>query len=199
MSSSLELPSKVKQELESDTNDYHEALTAIQNFELDDQEGLEIAKEAIHEVKNKWKELEDKRKEYTSPLVKLQRLINADFKPAQDALKQMESTWKKKVSDYQLKIEEERQRLLVEAKKAQAKGNLKKVQAAMTQMAETDADMEGVSFREKWTYTITQPKKLPREFTIPDERKIAAYVREHKDKTKIIGVKVFKEKVVVAR
>lgn len=51
---------------------------------------------------------------------------------------------------------------------------------------------EGIYTTERWTYEITDINKLPREYLLPDEKKIRTVVSAMKDLTNIPGVKVFK-------
>lgn len=51
----------------------------------------------------------------------------------------------------------------------------------------------GLARKLVWKYRIKDPSKLPREFTMPDEKKIAGVVRALKGDTKIDGVEVWNE------
>lgn len=61
------------------------------------------------------------------------------------------------------------------------------------------AKVEGVSFREAWNFAIENAAALPREYTMPDEKKIGGVVRAMKGETKIPGVRVWSTKSVAAR
>lgn len=56
----------------------------------------------------------------------------------------------------------------------------------------------GVSYRENWTFNVTDPTKVPREYLAVDLVKIRGVVRAMKGATKIPGVEVYTEKVVAA-
>jgi hypothetical protein len=58
---------------------------------------------------------------------------------------------------------------------------------------------EGLSFRESWRFEVENLDQVPREYLRPDERKIGAAVAAFKGETKIPGVRVWGEKVVVVR
>jgi hypothetical protein len=58
--------------------------------------------------------------------------------------------------------------------------------------------VSGVSFRETWAFEITDPNAIPREYLIPDTRKIQAIVSDQKEKTAIPGIKPVKQTTVAA-
>ena len=51
------------------------------------------------------------------------------------------------------------------------------------------AKVEGVSFREDWDFEIEDAALIPREYLVPDEKKIRAVVRASKGDIKIPGIK----------
>jgi hypothetical protein len=57
----------------------------------------------------------------------------------------------------------------------------------------------GVSHREIWKYRIDDEKLIPREFLMPDEKKIGAYAKAMKAAGRIPGVTIFSELSVQAR
>ena len=63
-------------------------------------------------------------------------------------------------------------------------------QAVMTRKTEVPK-IKGVQIRTNWECSIENPSEVPREFLIPDEKAIRAYVRKHKEAAKIPGVKTW--------
>lgn len=55
------------------------------------------------------------------------------------------------------------------------------------------------SFRENWTFKITDPSLIPREFLMPDMTKIGGVVKAMKGSTRIPGVQAYAEQVVAGR
>ena len=53
----------------------------------------------------------------------------------------------------------------------------------------------GVSFREVWKFRVTDEKLIPRQYMMPDEKKIGGVVRAMKDGTQIPGIEVYSERV----
>lgn len=55
--------------------------------------------------------------------------------------------------------------------------------------------IEGISTRSLWKFRIDDEAKIPREYLVPDEKKIGQIARALKDKTSIPGVIVWEEKI----
>lgn len=58
---------------------------------------------------------------------------------------------------------------------------------------------EGASFRENWKARIVDESLIPREFLIPDEKKINQIVKAMKSATRIPGVEAYAEEVTARR
>ena len=56
---------------------------------------------------------------------------------------------------------------------------------------------DSVSIRGVWTFEITNPALIPREFLAPDEQKIRKHVKTWQDKTTIPGVRIWEEKTTI--
>lgn len=95
----------------------------------------------------------------------------------------------------------ERERLLARSAKAEASGNMAKAAVLEHQaltvvapvlMRETPR-ISGQSIREIWKYRIRDASLLPREYTMPDDKKIGGVVRAMRGDTSIPGVEVYSE------
>jgi len=127
-------------------------------------------------------------------------------------LEKAETAVKRKVSDYQMEQErirrEEERRLAEEARKKEEEQRLSQAietgdEEALDAPIETPTikvgapqKTEGISYVDKWTYEIQDVSQIPREFLIPDERKIRSYVTNLKDRAEIPGVRIYKDKTV---
>jgi hypothetical protein len=60
-------------------------------------------------------------------------------------------------------------------------------------------DTFGLTVREDWKFSIVDAALIPREYLIPDEKKIGGIVRAMKDQANIPGVRVYAEKGVATR
>lgn len=61
------------------------------------------------------------------------------------------------------------------------------------------ADPQGVSYRDSWQYRIVDAALIPREYLIPDEKKIAAIVRAMKSEARIAGIEIYNKPIVAVR
>lgn len=140
------------------------------------------------------------------------KAVTDQIKFFQDKLTAAETAVKRRIADYQIQQEkkrrEEERRLQEEARKAEEE---RRLQQAITTGDETILDkpveplrvvveapkkVDGVSFVEKWEWMIENTDILPREYMIPDERKIRGVVNAMKGNTTIPGVKVWADKTV---
>jgi hypothetical protein len=60
-------------------------------------------------------------------------------------------------------------------------------------------DTIGLTVRENWTFSIVDAALIPREYLIPDEKKIGRIVRATKGEANIPGVRVYAEKGIATR
>jgi phage-related minor tail protein len=121
----------------------------------------------------------------------------------------------------QLRLSEEREKQRLEQQKKDEEDRLKRAEEALdTNTPEGDALAErileeptftppppavelektaGISYTEKWNFEITDEKLIPRDYLIPDEKKIRTIVKAMKGATNIPGVRVFDEGTVIHR
>lgn len=59
--------------------------------------------------------------------------------------------------------------------------------------------VEGVSYRDVWEYEITDPALLPREYLMPDEKRIGSVVRAMRAETQIPGVRAYARRTTAVR
>lgn len=59
--------------------------------------------------------------------------------------------------------------------------------------------ISGISYRESWTYKIIDQDKVPDEFWIIDEKKLAKFAKAMKEQAKVEGVVFSSKKIVAAR
>lgn len=146
-----------------------------------------------------------KRNEANAPLDMaenhLKRLIG-DYNQEQERIRQEQQ---RQAEAAARKAEEDR--MLAEAQAAEAAGEKEEAQAIIEQPVQapvvivqsTTPKLEGVSFRENWTFQITDETKIPREYLIVDTKKIGAIVKAMKGQAAIPGVRAYAEKIVSGR
>jgi hypothetical protein len=134
-----------------------------------------------------------------------------------------EAMLKRKVATYQAEEERKRraeedrlrelarveaeERQLAEAVAAEAAGNTEEaaeiiaepIAAPVVVVAPAVPKLAGVSTRETWKYRIVDESKIPRDYMMPDDKKIGAYARSMKSKASMPGVEFYSDSVISAR
>lgn len=170
----------------------------------------------IKEVKDHYKDPKDK-------AFAAHKAICAAEKKHLTPLEQADKLIRQRISNFvleeQRKAKEEQARIEAENRKREEEAKLKQAEelekAGMTEEAERVINEEivpvavavapkietnnGVSYVDNWTFEITEPNLIPRQFLIPNEKAIGAYVKAMKSEAKIAGVKVFNNKTVKVR
>lgn len=86
---------------------------------------------------------------------------------------------------------------------ATAKADALRAQAqatvAPTVAAPSHVKMGGQAVRETWTYEIVDATLLPREYLMPDERKLAGVVKVMKASTNVPGIRVIRGEALASR
>lgn len=58
---------------------------------------------------------------------------------------------------------------------------------------------EGISSRDNWKHTVVAPHVLPREWMIPDEKKLAAHAKSCRDTVPVAGVHFYNDPTIAVR
>lgn len=197
----MNLTPSVEAEVVSTHKEGQEVFEAVNNFDIASQEDLTFATELIQEAKSRAKKLDDQRQEITKPINLALRKVNDLFKPAITAFQQIESTLKRKIVVYDALQKRRAQEALEAAQQAAQAGESQ----ALTQALATHDDAaqatkaQGLSAREAWTFRVTDPALVPREFLTVDEKALAAYARAKKGTASVPGVEFFSEAVIAVR
>jgi len=181
-----------------------------ENF-LEAQESLKTAKEMEKKIKAYWKPMKEKasaahkeicanEKAFLNPLSaayeKVRQLVGA-FQTEKEA---EERRIQQKEDARLRKIEEDKQ---IEAAEALEKeGRTEEAEAVIEQPIFTAPPIvhqapkaRGISFREKWDFSISNPAIVPRELCTPDLGKIRKLVQAYKGDFKKPGIKVTMQKI----
>ncbi len=159
--------------------------------------------EILKDVKAKRKFLDDERKISVTPLNDEVGRINDWYRPALTKLAQIAEHASKLMGAFVLRQRQEEQRLLQEAEKlAQAVlASHHDVAEAMApaaemvqQAAETAAPkLKGTTAKTVWTFVVTDAAAFVRahpELSMPDPKKLSAWIATHGDKSVPVGVEV---------
>ncbi len=128
---------------------------------------------------------------------------------AQKKIKDCLSKWKEKEELKRLqeamriaeeKRKEEEEKRLQQAELLEKMGETEKANEILEQpifcAPETEKiKVEGISFAEIWTYEIINEAEIPREYLMPDEKKINSVVKAMKNNIEIPGIKIFKKTI----
>lgn len=117
----------------------------------------------------------------------------------------------------QAREEEERQKKILEeqAKQAEKEGKVEEAKIIEEQIKEVKVEapiaevpikvvidqpkVEGIKYIEKWTATVIDESKIPREYLMPDLKKLNKLAGIYKQKSNIPGVEFVSEKTVSSR
>ena len=195
-------------------------LSDVKTIAIRTPEQLQSAGDVSNKIKTRIKQLDTERKELTKPLDEVKAKIMDKYRPALEQLTQAQRLIDGVIAGYleeQRKIQQEKQRKADEearkekeraeakAKEWAAKGNDKKAEewldksetvvAPVIQAPDTKA--AGISTREDWDFEISDASLIPREYLIPDEKAIRAFVKATKGKKEIPGVKIISKTIIV--
>ena len=148
-------------------------------------------------LKEQINEAEKERKTIVDPLNGVVKHVNQRFKPYVLARQDLEYHLKALIKDY---LEEQRAILVKaaekEAKAAEKKG-AKQLAMDIRDRASIAVPVPGnaaVAFRKRWTFKVTDEKKIPREYLCVDEKAITAAIAA--GERDIAGVEIFEDTIV---
>lgn len=186
--SSAEVASMVTAE-KTEVDELKNYLDAVK---IEGQADLDFAAEALRSVAEKHDAIDEKRKSWVNPLNRVTRDINATFKPVLDVLKRAESGLKRKIGEYHVKAERERLALLEQASKAASKNSPKKAEALIEKADLLDVEqIDGLGVSMAWSGEVVDATKIPREYLVPDVKKLLAVTTAGGSDPKIPGWRAF--------
>lgn len=149
---------EIQEIAESETSEAEQVATFVSEKEIESTADLRTAIQWIAEIKNKAKEVDEKRTSITKPLRQGLDEVNDLFKPALKALSTAEADIKSRISSFiaQQKIQQEELLLNfdMDASPKDKQAIVKKAEALEI------PKISGLSIREPWTGEITDPVAL---------------------------------------
>lgn len=196
-----------------------EFLGIVKNYVIESDDDFVDAAEFLKQVKHKWKVLDEERKGSVTPLNDEVKKINGWFKPALDALAEMEKNLKNMIAAFEMKKREEQTRLMEEASRAaltaatsitttstpeqEVAANAEVMRLVQEANAAERVKVAGISTRSVTRWEIADWDKVPFELCSPDPKKIAAFIEAHPEwplKAFVgVGLRVWQDVVVAAR
>jgi len=154
-------------------------------------ENLSYAKDLAKQAREISKWIEDKRKEVTKPLLDKKKELDTFAKDLISGLNDSTADLRGQILNYEMKLEAERQVELerIEAEKQAEIEKLEKIESPVLKqelITEIENKKTGeithleksTSLRKTWTFKIENENHIPREYLIPDERKIKQAIKE---------------------
>lgn len=160
---------------------------------IENQESYEQAGDVLKLCKKKVKDLDEERKTYTAPLDESKKLIMNKFKEVTDPIKDFIERLEKEMSKWYVLEEQRRadlQKQLEDEAVASADDENPDVEVPVVQsIKKTKGQISTTSMVAHNTYEIIDETLIPREYLMPDEKKIGQAIRKG---TEIEGIKLIK-------
>jgi hypothetical protein len=196
------------------SNSAKRILVQAQALEVVTAEDYEGAAAVLKTLTAREKEVEARKAELWDPLAKLTKSVQALFNPPLKVLDQAKKIVSGKMGVYALEqrnialaaqnranqeADDSRQKLLAKAERAADDGNYARAEVLEARAESVQADtievdipeVSGLHLRERWLFEVTDPKLVPREFLMVDERLVRAEVNAKESLAKIPGVRIW--------
>lgn len=192
------VPPEVAPEAQSETSRAQQAVELIRSIHVRTGEDIAAVSPLLQQIKGDMKRLEERKKAIIKPLNDALKAVRDLFRPAEDALGAAEQHLKAQIGHAQQAIQEANRQAMLATQAALAQNDVRTAALASGAIQATEAP-QGLSYRDSYEFRIVDASKLPREFLMPDERRIRAYIAEHGERASIPGVAIEKKVSVVAR
>ena len=196
--------------------DVDQILAKMEQLAITNPEQFQETAEFLQGIKGKQKEVKDYFEPRRAKAEAEKQKVLAEINGYKRPLEKAEIIVKKKLGEYRVaqeqKRREEEQKRLAELKvqeedrlldEAETNGDESilddEIMLARPTLETEIPKMAGISFTEVWHFEIVDVKQIPRDYMIPDERKIQGVVKALKDKTSISGIRVYSDQQVGAR
>lgn len=174
------------------TEEVYNFIAPYNNFTITTPSEYEKSSFLIKKLREKVRQIEKKRKDFTQPLLDLKRKWDNLFKKPITILEDIISKINQEMFAYRRKQEEEARKKKEEMEK-QAEGDDLFVPEVKPEIPKTE-----VKVRKIWKFRIKDKTKIKMDFLVPDEKTIGELVRKLKDKAVNIvgeGIEVYYEEV----
>ena len=149
---------EAKQTANADAEDAQKAQKLIELRNIETQQGLQNSVVWLAEVKNRHKEVDEKKKSFTKPLKQVIKEIDKFFNPALKSLKEAERLMKEKIDTYLREEEQKRNAALASVQKTK---NPEKRDALLKKAESSTVEkVSGMAVRESWTGEVTNEADL---------------------------------------
>ncbi len=177
-------------------------ITSREITRINGQGTFECAEILLKKITGTSNKLEKLRKELVKPLQDAQKIVKKAADTARDPLEQEKIRLKKLMTAFLDEVEEQRRKEEEARLAAQAESESPFAEFLEPEPSETDTpevDRNFSSVTKVWTFEITNPAQVPREFCSPDEKKIREHVKTYGKTAKIPGVTIKQETNIQSR
>lgn len=188
----------------TDIQKQENALAIIAEQEIKDQTTYDKAAEAVRSVKALMKEVDSAFDDMIKKAHELHKTALSKKAVYADPLKDLEKKLKSKMTRWiaeQERIRAEEARKALEEQRRQEEElramGIADVQVEIQEVAKVET--QGIGYQVKWSFEIEDETIIPRDYLMPNEKKIGDLVKALKDQTNIPGVKVVQSKIAVVR
>lgn len=173
------------------------------NIEIRDEESFKNSSDVLAKIKQYGKVIKDRREAITRPLLTSLNSVRDLFRGVEDACESAEKTIKNKVSSYiaeqEIKINIEKQKIADQIEKGKLK-NPETIAKKLDNIDDVKKDTEGefskIRTREVKKIKIVDETLLPREYLIPNEKKIT---EDFKNGIEIPGTEIYIDRIIESR
>jgi hypothetical protein len=166
-------------------------------FTVVDDASAATARDMARKARDVHREIEEKRKTITTPLLAAKNATDALFRPTLDAVARIKRHYEQEIARYDLAREQARAAALVESAAAIARKEVP------TEPIPEPVHVDKTSVRHVWEPEIVDADAVPREYCSPDLAKIKAAIwyadTPHKPPHDMPGVRFVLKSIVVVR
>lgn len=193
-----------QEDIKDESQQAVKAVEDANNLVISNQDEMKIATEMLSQVNKIGDSIKEKKDAVIKPINAGVKALRALFKPVEENRDEAVSIIKNKMVDYQTKIEEENKIKEERIEKRVEKGTMK-AETAVNKLEEmpeienkVESDIGSVNFKTIRKVEIIDESLLPREYLMPNDKKIKeeALAFDKLGKDQISGVKVIEEKTV---
>lgn len=173
------------------------------SIEITDEESFSKSSDVLSKIKQYGKIIKERREEITRPLLTSLNSVRNLFRGVEDACESAEKTIKNKVSSYlaeqEIKVNIEKQKIADQIEKGKLKNPetiAKKLDNIEEVKTNTSGEFGKIRTREVKKIKIVDETLLPREYLIPNEKKIT---EDFKNGIEIPGTEVYIDRIIESR
>lgn len=164
----------------------------LANYEIKDSQDYLYASEDLKKVKAFADKLDTERKKATKPLDEAKKVIMDWFRKPLTYLTEVEANIKKGMITYQ-----QAQEAIRKEQEAKLQAEVKSGETLPVVPSTVDK-VEGISIKQIWKYRVSDANAIPKEYLIPDDKKLGMLARDTKGALKIAGIEFYSEDIISA-